>query len=160
MEEWDDSARREEALCYFASSIYQQIGAADEAVERARRLPAMRPRARCVTFCYIDQDGTSVGCVRLSVDWGAHRHYCRQHLPVPEDYQTAYESEATEILRLISDYFAHCHAKMYIAYEENDNSEPLDYEYLSMEDWYNSLNRKLTYTSRTLPELQLEIARE
>ena len=29
-----------------------------------------------------------------------------------------------------------------------------------MEDWYNSLNRKLTYTSRTLPELQLEIARE
>ena len=126
MEEWDDSARREEALCYFASSIYQQIGAADEAVERARRLPAMRPRARCVTFCYIDQDGTSVGCVRLSVDWGAHRHYCRQHLPVPEDYQTAYESEATEILRLISDYFAHCHAKMYIAYEENDNSEPLD----------------------------------
>lgn len=160
MEEWDDSARREETLCYFVSSIYREMGASDEAVERAHRLPAMRPRARCVTFCYTDQNGTSVGCVRLSVDWGAYRHYCRQHFPVPEDYQAAYASEAVEMLRLIKDYFGHCHAKMYITYDENDHMESLDYEYLSVEDWYNSLNRKLTYTSRTLPELQLEIARE
>ncbi len=118
MEEWDDSARREEALRYFVSSIYREMGASDEAVERARRLSAVHPLARCVTFCYTDEDRISVGCVRMSVDWGAYRHYCRQRLSVPEDYRKAYEAEASEILRLIGEYFAGCRVKTYVAHDE------------------------------------------
>ena len=84
MEDREDASRREEALCYYVSSMYQQLGASEEAVERARRLPVLRPRARCVIFCYTDRQGGNAGCVRLSVDWGAHRHYCRQCPPSPQ----------------------------------------------------------------------------
>ena len=70
MEDREDASRREEALCYYVSSMYQQLGASEEAVERARRLPVLRPRARCVIFCYTDRQGGNAGCVRLSVDWG------------------------------------------------------------------------------------------
>lgn len=148
----DNSQPREKVLCEYVKFVYRALDFPQEMLAHAKKLPEIRPHARCITVFYRDGNGKTAGGIRMSVDWCAFAFY-QEKTPTlavhaPEDFA----SESREWLRCVEESFDGLSARVHFTFDGEDN-----YADLSMERLYESFPCRLCYTSRILPELNLEV---